>query len=392
MTPVIFHLDMGAFFAAIEQRDFPELRGKPVIVGGTGNRGVVSTASYEARPFGVHSAMPTYRARQLCPQGVFLPPRGGVYSEVSKQLMEILGRYSPDVEPLSLDEAFLDMTGSEQLFGPPATAAERILVDIETELQLTASVGVAPNKYIAKVASDMNKPRGLTVCPPGEEKAFLAPLPVERIWGVGPKSVPKLHALGMRKIGDVARWDPEELQRQLGNSFGEHIWRLANGLDARRVERDRVEKSMGGERTFSADIRGVDAVRERLLPLCDHVAARLRRHGMRAGGIRLKVKYATFKSVTRQKKLKEPVCDAESFRAVLNELMGKLDLDRPIRLVGLAGYALVEDEGQAGLFDGVTNERETLERTMDLINEKYGRGSVKRAGAVRLGPGQPGKD
>jgi DNA polymerase-4 len=336
--------------------------------------------------------MPTYRARQLCPDGVFVPPRGSVYVEVSRQLMEILGRYSPDVEPLSLDEAFLDMSGSEALFGPPREAAERLLADIERELRLTASVGVAPNKYIAKVASDMNKPRGLTVCEPGEEKAFLAPLPIERLWGVGPKSAPKLHALGLRKIGDVARWDASDLERRFG-SFGLHVWQLANGIDARRVEREREDKSMGGERTFDKDIRGADAVRERLLPLCDHVAARLRKHKMRAGGVRIKVKYATFKSLTRQKKLPAAVSDSESLRAVVEELMAKLDLDRPIRLVGLAAYGLVEDDGtQVGLFDGKTNKREQLEHVLDAVNAKFGRGAVGRAGAVKLGPGMPGRD
>jgi DNA polymerase-4 len=392
MRRVIFHLDMDAFYAAIEQRDYPELRGKPVIVGGTSNRGVVSTASYEARPFGVHSAMPMWRARKLCPDGIFLPGRHSVYVEVSRALMEIMRGYSPVVEPLSLDEAFMDMTGSEELFGPPVEAARRILDHIKRDLQLTASIGIAPNKYIAKVASDLDKPAGLTVCPPGQEKEFLAPLKIERLWGVGPKSVPKLHAVGLRTIGDVARWDAGDLEKRFG-SFGLHIWQLANGIDQRVVERERSDKSMGAERTFEKDIRGADAVRERLLPLCDHVAARLRKHSMRAGGVRLKVKYATFKSLTRQKKLKAPVNDSESLRAVLEELLGKLDLDKPIRLVGLAGYALVEDDGtQTGLFDQGTQKREQLEHILDQVNEKFGRGSVKRAGAVPLGRGMPGKD
>jgi DNA polymerase-4 len=391
---VVFHLDMDAFFAAIEQRDYPELRGKPVIVGGTGRRGVVATASYEAREYGVHSAMPGYRAHQLCPNGIFLPPRGRVYTEVSRQLMEILRRYSPDVEPLSLDEAFLDMSGTEELFGPPEKTARRIMGDIEKELRLTASVGIAPNKYIAKVASDMNKPAGLTICPAGKEKEFLAPLPVERLWGVGPKTAPKLHAVGLRTIGDVSRWPEDELVRRLGKSFGAHIWRLANGIDSRNVERDHKAKSIGAERTLGHDITGVDAVRERLLPLCDKVAERVRKAGYRAGGITLKVKYADFQSITRHLLFEEPVADAQSLREGLETLYLRADLERPMRLVGLSTTHLTSGEGpvQRGLFHKTDERHEKLERAMDEVKSKFGKDAVRRADVHDVGDGAPGKD
>lgn len=398
MRNVVFHLDMDAFFAAVEQRERPELRGKPIIVCGTGRRGVVSTASYEARPFGVHSAMPTYRARQLCPQGIFIPPRGSLYARVSRQLMGILADFSPHVEPLSLDEAFMDMSGTEKLFGPPEEAARKVMARIRDELSLTASVGVSSVKFIAKIASDMNKPNGLTVVPFGQEKEFLAPLPIERLWGVGPKSAPKLRALGLTRIGDVARWPADDLEKRFGH-FGVHVWRLANAIDERHVEGGgREERSIGAERTFDFDIRGKVAVLEKLLPLCDHVAQRLRRHGVRAGGVRLKVKYASFKSITRQLTLEGTVCDGESLRAALEQLCDRADLAQPIRLVGISCFKLVDVGGaepadQVGIFeDPARRRREKLERALDAVQQKFGQKAVRRAGVAELSAGQPKRD
>jgi DNA polymerase-4 len=390
---IVFHVDMDAFYASIEQRDDPSLKGKPVIVGGLGNRGVVSTASYEARKFGVRSAMPMFEARRRAPNAVYLSGRMKVYSAVSKQLMAILADYSPEVEPLSLDEAFLDMSGTEELLGPPAEVGARLLDEIEEKLGVTASVGIAPNKYIAKVASDMNKPRGVTMCRPGQERAFLAPLPIERIWGVGPKTAPRLHAYGLRTIGDVAGRSLEELKGQLGN-FGEHIWRLANGQDVRSVKRERASKSMGAERTLSRNITGRDAVYDVLLPLCDEVAARLRKHEYRAAGVRLKVKYANFQQHTRQLKLDEPVQDSASLAEALEELYTRVDLDRPMRLVGMAAFDLVPAANyvQPGLFARKPRAREPaevdhkrrarserLERTLDQVKAKFGDKAVGRA-------------
>jgi DNA polymerase-4 len=387
---VIFHVDMDAFYAAVEQRDDPSLLGRPVVVGGLGPRGVVSTASYEARPFGVKSAIPMHLARERCPHAVFLPGRMERYVEVSRQLRTIFDRYSPTVEPLSLDEAFLDMSGTERLFGPPESTARRLQDEVWRELSLPCSVGVATIKYVAKVASDLEKPRGLTVVPPGMERRFLAPLPVERLWGVGPKSVPRLHALGLRTIGDVARASPRLLAEKLGD-LGRHIATLADGRDDRDVDNDRQRKSVGSERTFDRDIRGVASVREALLPLVDEVAASLRREGLRAGGVRLKLKYADFTLVTRQARLETPAHDAHAFLVALDRALERADTDRPMRLVGMAATDLARDDTpqQENLFDADRARRETLARTLDHVNKRFGDGALRRASSKKLPPKNP---
>lgn len=381
MSPrrIILHVDMDAFFAAVEQRDRPELRGKPVIVGGTGGRGVVSTCSYEARVFGVHSAMPTFKARRLCPNGIYITPRMSAYAEASRAIMEVFDRYSPVVEPLSLDEAFLDMTGSERLFGTPREMGEAIRRDIRAATELTASVGVASSKFVAKVASDTNKPDGLTECEPGREKAFLAPLPIERIWGVGKRAAERLHGLGLDRIGDIAAYPVDVLEQRLGG-FGRHVWNLANGIDVRDVSTGRVRQSVGAERTLAKDITGRDAVRHRLLPLADEVAATLRRKGKRAWGVRLKLKYADFRATTRDLRLDAPAQDAERLLAALDELMGRADLELPMRLVGLAAFDLTEEgvPRQASLFEPPPERREQLESALDAVRDKFGSATVVR--------------
>lgn len=381
---MVVHVDMDAFYAAIEQRDDPALRGQPVIVGGTGGRGVVSTASYEARKFGVHSAMPGFQARRKCPNGIFIPPRIGHYAEVSRQLMEIFDRYSPSVEPLSLDEAFLDMTGAERLFGTPQEIAESISAAVRDELRLTASIGVAASKYVAKVASDFRKPNGITVVPPGTEKRFLAPLPLERIWGVGPKAAQRLRDMGLSTIADIAATPREVLEGRFGG-FGAHVWRLANGHDDRRVVRNRERKSLGSERTLASDISGIDAVRARLLPLADEVARGLRAKGWRAHGIRLKLKYSDFRLVTRDRHVFEGIRDAESIRRELEGLLQRAELDIPIRLVGVAAYDLAEEDAprQVNLFDAESTDRqERLETAVDSVLERFGKGVVVRGSAL----------
>jgi DNA polymerase-4 len=380
---VVFHVDMDAFYAAIEQRDRPELRGKPLIVGGTGNRGVVSTASYEARPFGVHSAMPTYRARQLCPQGIFIAPRHAHYTEVSRQLMDILGDYSPDVEPLSLDEAFLDMTGTEALFGAPEQTAARLQQAIRDKLALDASIGVATIKFIAKIGSDLNKPAGITICPPGRERAFLAPLPVERLWGLGKKNAPRVRAMGYSTIGDVQTASRQRLEGELGQ-LGTHIWLLARAQDPRRVSHE-ARKSHGAERTLDENIQGREPVRLRLLPLIDEVAAGLRKEGVKARGIRLKIKYATFEQRTRHRQLLEPANDVGSLQQAVEALLDRIDLDQPIRLVGMAAFDLQEDKAptQQSLFAAPEGrpERQKLDEAIDAVTAKFGKGVVRRASA-----------
>ncbi len=377
---VVFHVDMDAFFASVEQRDDPRLQGKAVVVGGTGRRGVVSTCSYEARRFGVKSAMPSYAARQLCPHAVFLPPRMSKYTAVSRQVMAILGRFSPLVEPLSVDEAFLDMTGTEALLGKPMDAAWKLQKAVRDELSLSISVGVAATKFVAKIASDLKKPGGIVVCQPGEERAFLAPLAVEKLWGVGPKTSERVRAAGLSTIADVAEQSEAWLVERFG-SLGAHIWRLARGEDERVVDVERGRKSIGSERTLEHDIQGKEAVRKELVALVDDVAAQLRAARVRAGGVRLKLKYADFRRVTRETRLESPVADAGSLLRGLDLLLPKADVDRPIRLVGLAAIELI-DEGtpmQASLFEAASSDRRLrLETARDKVAQRFGQGALFR--------------
>lgn len=403
---IVFHLDMDAFYAAIEQRDDPSLRGKPVIVGGKGRRGVVSTASYEARKYGVGSAMPGFKAQQLCPHGIFLSPRMSVYAGVSRQLMEIMGRYSPTVEPLSLDEAFMDMSGTEALMGRPEDVAKALQQEVQDELRLGASIGVAPVKYIAKVASDLDKPRGLTICYPGQEKAFLAPLAIERLWGVGKKTAPRFHEVGLRTIGEVAKCSTDFLQRRFGRSMGEHVWRLANGVDARHVDHQRRRKSVGAERTLMEDIVGHQAVRTRLLSLADEVCATLRRKRRKAMGVRVKVKFSDFTQVTRQWRLLSPISDVESFLQAVDALLPLIETHKPMRLVGVSAYDLIEDDdanqlslldvgdatpptlrqkGDDDAEDAPVQKGQKLEHALDAVREKFGEGLIQRASDFERG-------
>ena len=380
----ILHVDMDAFYASVEQHDRPELLGRAVIVGGRSRRGVVCAASYEARKFGVKSAMPMFAAERLCPHAVILPVRMERYVEVSHRLMALLGRFSPAVEPLSVDEAFLDVSGTEALFGTPMDLAWKVQRAVQDELGLSCSVGVAANKYVAKVASDLKKPAGLVVVQPGEERAFLDPLPVERLWGVGPKTAELVRAAGLCTVGDVARTPVAELTRRFG-SLGQHIAALAVGDDHRPVDTEHEQKSLGAERTLELDIQGPTRVKRELLPLCDEVAAALRAKGLRAGGIRLKLKYADFHRVSRELQLEEPAQDAATLRAALELLITRVDTDRAIRLVGLAATALV-DEGaprQASLFTQQSTDRdETLERTVDKIRDRFGDDALMRGTLV----------
>lgn len=379
---VILHADMDAFYAAVEQRDRPELRGLPVIVGGTGRRGVVSTASYEARPFGVRSAMPSEEARRLCPQAVFLPPDFKRYSEASERVMEVFGRFSPKVEPLSLDEAFLDMTGAEGLFGPPEEMGWRIK---EAVLQatggLTVSVGAAPCKYVAKVASDFRKPDGLTVVPPEGVLDFLWPLPVSRLWGVGPKSQAHLEALGLRTLGDVASAGEEYLKARLGE-MGPHIRRLAWGEDEREVEPEREAKSVGSEFTLDEDVVGEGEIRPHLRRAASVVARRLREDGLTARGVRVKLKTHRFRLLTRQGAV-SPATDSEhELFAAACSLLPEFDLALPMRLVGMAAYDLsgAGHPVQASLFGEERRDgRRKLDRTLDALKERFGQEAIRWA-------------
>ena len=387
MLRVILHVDMDAFYAAIEQRDHPELRGRPVIVGAPPDqRGVVAASSYEARRFGVHSAMPSRTAGKLCPQGVFLPPRMRHYVAVSEQIFAILERYTPLLEPLSLDEAFLDVTGAQRSFGDGPAMARKIKEAIRAETGLTASAGVAPNKFLAKIASDLHKPDGLTVVPhdPAGIAAFLAPLPVGRLWGVGAVLRARLEARGLRTIGDLQRLPLAELTRLIGQNNAVHFKELAAGRDDRAVEPHREEQSVSREHTFDTDVRDRDEVERVLAGLVDDVGRALRRLGKYATGIQIKLRWQGFETITRQKKLPRPGADDFSLLTAAQELFAREKLIKPVRLIGFGVHGLVTGAGrQLSLFeDPGVKKRERVCQTVDAIREKFGRHSIRRGGSA----------
>ena len=379
----IIHLDMDAFYAAVEQRDNLAYRGEPVIVGGSPTaRGVVSTCSYEARKYGIRSAMPLREAGRRCPHGIFLPVRMKRYEEVSRELMAILHDYTPLVEPISLDEAFLDVTGSEKLFGPAEKIAREILNRVESELGLTASVGIAHNKFLAKLASDLKKPRGFVVVNPVEVPGFLAPLPVDRLWGVGPSTKKVLLTLGIETIGDLQSFSLDHLQHQLGETTGRYLHQLAFGRDERSVVPERENKSIGHEITFAEDTSDWDFLERILLELCEKVARRMRKSGMVGKTITLKLRDADFRTVTRRVTLASSTDLEEIFFANALRLAGRVNWKgRRLRLVGisLSGLEPKETE-QVQLF---TEEKEEdlrrLHRTVDRIKDRFGEKAVTRA-------------
>jgi DNA polymerase IV len=377
----ILHVDMDAFYAAVEQRDRPGLRGKPVIVGGIGARGVVSAASYEARPFGVHSAMPMGTARRLCPQGVFLPVPMSRYAQVSRQIREILLSFTPRVEPLSLDEAFLDVHGCEGLHGPAPEIARQIKGRIKAETALTASVGVAANKFLAKLASDLRKPDGLVVVPPQGVPGFLAPLPVGRIWGVGAKAEERLHALGVRTIGQLAAL-PERVLIDHFGKVGRHVWQLAQGQDERAVVPDREAKSISTETTFSQDVGDRDTLRVCSLDQVEHLAGRLRHAGLRARTIELKIRSSDFRTRHRGQALPQATNRTDALWQAALELFhnGLTDDLLPVRLLGVGAARLTRDAHvQGDLFDGgLGKRREALDQAVDAIRVQFGDAAIQR--------------
>ncbi len=394
---IILHVDMDAFFAAIEQRDHPEYRGRPVIVGadpkdGKG-RGVVSAASYEARRFGVHSALPISEAYRRCPGGVFVKPRMGRYAEISDRVMDILGRYSPLVEQISVDEAFLDCTGTGSLFGPPEVLGQKIKKAVREETGLTASVGIASNKSVAKICSDLHKPDGLTLCPFGREREFLAPLPVERIWGVGKKTLEVLHRYGYRTMGDVMNREKTVFEGLLGK-MGYHIWMLANGIDDRAVSPGWERKSMSEETTFEKDVSDDETVRHALLAIADSLSHSLRREGFQGRTITLKIRLQGFETYTRSRTLSRAADDMFTLRDIAEELYSAVNRrGRKIRRVGIKVSGLEESgrrpgEEQMELFSDAGGEFEgsrknrKLENVLDHLREEFG-SHVSRASLLK---------
>jgi DNA polymerase IV len=388
---IVVHADMDAFYAAVEQLDDPKLRGRPILVGGRSGRGVVLTASYEARPFGVHSAMPMARARRLCPQALIVPPRFERYQEISERLMEAFADFSPRVEALSLDEAFLDMTGAEEFFGPPEKMGKRIKEAVRDATSLIVSVGLSGTKYVAKVASDYGKPDGLTVVPQDRAQAWLAPMPVSRLWGAGPKLQARLVKIGLPTIGDIAATDERVLVARLGQ-IGERLHALAHARDPRPVARNRAAKSVGCDRTLEVDISRRDAICQHLHRAADTLGRRLRRKGYVARGVRVKLKTTDFRLLTRQRTLAEPTDVAATLYRNVVPLLESMLPEAPFRLVGLAAYDLTRIVArQSDLFD-TDAPRRRLEAAIDALAERFGPDVVHRAAdlaqprAPRLAP------
>ncbi len=384
MDRVILHADMDAFYAALEQRDRPELRGKPVIVGGLGRRGVVSTASYEARRFGVHSAMPTAQARRLCPDGVYLRPRMEAYVEASGVLREVMESFTDLVEPLSLDEAFLDVTGSVRLHGGGEAIARALRAEVLRRTELTVSVGVATSKFVAKVASDHDKPDGLTVVPAGGEAAFLAPLPVARLWGAGRKTQERMARHGLRTIADVQALAVETLVAWFGQASGRHYHALCRGLDDRPVKADREAKSVSRETTFEEDETDAERLRAILLALSEDVGRRLRRHGLAGRTVRLKLRYPPFETLTRQVRV-DPAThdDLEIHGAACRLLEATRAKRQPVRLLGVGVADLLPADAavQTELFADRRGD-DTVNRTLDAIRERFGHAAAGRGGGL----------
>lgn len=385
---------MNAFYVSVELLRHPELRGLPVVVGGTGGRGVVSAASYEARQFGVYSALSSAVARRLCPDAIFLPPDMAHYLEYSHQLHEIFESITPLVEQISVDEAFLDVTGARSLLGDAQDVARLLRERVWEQTQLPCTVGIAPNKFIAKMASEFAKPKarrtgiepgfGVYEVLPGNEIEFLHPLAVQSLWGVGPATLKKLDTLGIRTIGDLAAIDLPILIGAIGDAHGRHLYALSQGIDDRVVEPERVAKSIGHEETFSRDITDHDELHQHLVRLCDAVARRTREAGIAAGTVMLKVKFSSFESVTRSTTPSVPLTTGPSMVAALEPLLATLDYSQGVRLLGVHAQKLAESSGAAPrLFDDGGDTPEDVEeqwvpasRAIDSIVEKFGHGVI----------------
>jgi nucleotidyltransferase/DNA polymerase involved in DNA repair len=379
----ILHIDMDAFYASIEQLDHPEYKGKPVIVGadpkGGGGRGVVAACSYEARKFGVRSALPIGKAWKLCPEGIYVRPRMERYAEVSRQVMTVFRRYTDLVEPLSIDEAFLDITGSIALFGPPDQIARSIKKEIRETTGLTASAGLAPNKFLAKIASDLKKPDGLVIVHEDAGEAFLHDLPISKLWGVGPKTERRLHHAGLRTIGQLAAMSRESLIRMLG-SLGEHLYQLSHANDDRPVVPDWEPKSISSEKTFEEDTGDCELLLKTILDLSDHVAERLRKEGYGARKVTLKLRYASFSTHTKQHSLSKLLQNGSEIAREARDLFGQFSLDEKIRLIGVSAGDLYRegDDPQLSLFSVETEPRDKLDHTVDDIRNKFGADSLRR--------------
>jgi DNA polymerase-4 len=393
--PGILHVDMDAFFVSVELLDQPELRGRPVVVGGSSARGVVAAASYEARSFGVHSAMPSVRAKRLCPHAVFLNGRYDRYVTESRAIMDIFGSFTPLVEPLSLDEAFLDVSGSRRLHGPAPVIAAAIRERISDERRLTCSVGVAPTKFVAKLASEAAKPKasasgpvpglGVKVVTDEELLAFLHPLPVQALWGVGPATLAKLERLGIATVGELAAMPVTIVTSSLGAAAGTHLHRLANGIDERRVEPDRQAKSIGHEETFVEDRHDRAELEQELVRFADAIGSRLRRAELAGRTVSIKVRFGDFHTISRSATLADPT---DSHQVIVREARRLLDGVDPapgVRLLGVSISGLTDDPARQLSLDDVDGPDWTeANRAIDDIRERFGAGAIGPAAIAGL--------
>lgn len=391
------HVDMDAFYASVEIKRRPELRGEPVVVGGAGSRGVVAAASYEARAFGIHSAMPSTRARRLCPHAVFLPGDHPHYAEVSQRVMAILADVTPLLEPLSLDEAFLDVRGAARLLGPAPELAAQIRARILDAEQLTCSVGVASTKFMAKLATEQAKPRaglqgpvfgsGVHVVEAGTELEFLHRLPATALFGVGPATSRRLARLGVESVGDLASLPESTLTASVGTAAGRHLHQLAHGIDDRPVVVDRSPKSISHEETFARDLRSASDLHAEAARLGDAVARRLRVAGLQAKTVTLKLRFGDFRTITRSTTLQDPTDSARVLTATARDLIDRIDTSPGVRLLGVAASGLVAASWrQLSLTDGTESAdggHDVAERVTDQIRDRFGASSIGPAAAVR---------
>lgn len=373
----IMHVDMDAFFASVEQRDDPALQGKPVIVGGKSRRSVVATASYEARAFGVHSAMPLSQAKRLCPHGCFVAPRFEAYREASDAIHQVMLHYADAYEPISLDEAFLDISGMGNQYPTLGAIGRAIKEEIRSAVHLTASVGIAPNKFLAKMASDMKKPDGLCIIPYGREREVLAPLPVRRLWGVGEVTEKKLLAAGFRTIADIQEAPPEKLSALLGNQ-GTLLKDLSFGIDDRPVVSSRQVKSIGDESTYEYDLTDRQKIDREIAIHSDIVAQRLRRHDLAARTISLKIRFASFKTIMRSLSLEEGTNLQETIDSTCQTLLSRIPLTEGIRLIGVTASNLGAPLSIPSLFSDAEDKRARAAKAMDSIQEKYGKKALQK--------------
>ena len=378
---------MDAFYASVEEMDRPELRGKPVIVGGTSNRGVVSAASYEARKFGVRSAMPIFEAKRRCPHGIFIPVRMGRYQEVSRQVMHILERYSPVIEQVSIDEAYMEVSGLERLFGSPVELATRMKQEVKERTALTCSVGIAPNKFLAKIASEFRKPDGLTVISPGEAEPFAASLPIEKIPGVGKKTVDRLKAMGVSRLGHVGDLPEQVLSRAVGK-FGRTLLAFARGEDDSPVVPYSDAKSISNEETLEENSDDPRILRKELLNLAENVGRRLRESGLAGSTVTLKLKRADFVLITRSLSLSKPTNSTNTLYKAGLRLLDEVELSGKFRLIGIGASKLVrtaEGQEQLELFDEESKKAsswKSVEKAMDNIKKRFGKDAIKRGGVL----------